>query len=68
MAAVQPSEMVDDLVGALRLVGFMEEGEAEAQAEVIVHDYQQRAGLIGSVRHHSDGYLPTNVFSVGVGG
>lgn len=58
---------MDDLIGALRLVGLMSDHEVEEEADRIVNGFQEREGMVATIQHRSDGTQPTTVYSVGPG-
>ena len=56
MNAVQGSaSVVEDLVGALRMVGCIREDDLQKHADAILDQMQQDEGLVATFCHQSDG-------------
>lgn len=59
---------MEDLVGALRLVGCMTDREVDEEVDRIVNSFQEKEGMVATIQHRSDGVEPTRVYTVGPGG
>ena len=60
-------EFVDDLVGALRLLGSLSEDDCQKYTDAVLEEQQRMDGLIATVVHESDGEVPSAVFSISEG-